>query len=245
MISRSRAEVRHRSAVTGHAPPRLVPGDFPLIRQALEDVSWLLGRGYDRAPSLKLVAHKYGLGPLQRAVIQEAAASQASIRYRILHHTVPARLSGKPIYMDGKHLLHVLQHALQGDFIFEAPDGCCRSARKASSLLASTPLGERCMDLVCELLNTCDTGPATWVFSRTLRGVRSVQSLVESRAQKAGRKDVVLLSEAPDQMLAQATCPVATCHGSILDQVSVWTNIPLAIMKDSIPSARLIHLSSC
>ena len=58
------------------------PDAIPILRDAVDDLSWLLGRGYAEVAALKIVGDKMQLSKRQRAAVQRSACTDEQLAAR-------------------------------------------------------------------------------------------------------------------------------------------------------------------
>src|SRR6516164_1528077 len=96
------------------------------LRQAVEDVSWLLDRGYGISSATELAGDRYHLTRRQRNAVARCACSAAARDRRQSHCVSAAQLRGQALWLDGFNVLTAVETALGGGVILIGRDGCCR-----------------------------------------------------------------------------------------------------------------------
>ncbi len=119
------SEDRHRGA---HPADQELfgPEAIPALRQATADLSWLLGHGYARTSSLKLVGDRYELRERQRLAVGRAACGHKAGERRQRGQLSADQMRGRTAMVDGFNLLVSLEAALSGGVLLLCRDGCIR-----------------------------------------------------------------------------------------------------------------------
>ena len=99
---------------------------LPALRTATGELSYLLGRGYALASSLKLVGDRHALSSRQRAAVARCACDDARIAGRNAHAVTEHALHGQVLLVDGFNVLTTLEVALSGGIVLLGRDGAMR-----------------------------------------------------------------------------------------------------------------------
>ena len=78
---------------------------WPIFHRAVDDLVWLLSRGYAQKSSLKLVGDRYDLIQRQRIAVGRMACSDADAQRRREHQVTAEQLAGQPLWIDGYNVL--------------------------------------------------------------------------------------------------------------------------------------------
>ena len=92
------------------------------LRRAVNDLSWLLTRGYPLDSSLTLVGNRFNLTQEGRKAIKRGACSDQSLNLRNMSQ-IDHLLQGQTVWIDGFNLLITIERALRGDPILLCRDG--------------------------------------------------------------------------------------------------------------------------
>src|SRR5215472_8819757 len=81
---------------------------LPDLRGAVQDVCWLLDRGYGISSATELAGDRYHLTRRQRAAVGRCACSSPARQRRQLHCVLPTQLQGQELWLDGFNILTVV-----------------------------------------------------------------------------------------------------------------------------------------
>ena len=199
----------------------------PALRQAVEELSWLLTRGYASEAAMKLVGDRYQLHKRQRAAVWRASCTDPSLERR-----VATRGAGPEIVVDGFNVLVTVEAALSGAVLLRGRDGLIRDLASVHGTWRRVAETERALDLLVAALGDA---AARWVIDRPVSNSGRLAGMLRERGQAA---EVV---DAADPVLAASGLSVATADGPLLDR-SVGGVDLVGPIVDQLDDAWLIDL---
>jgi len=220
------------------------PERWPAIREAVDDLSWLLTRGYAPDSALKLVGARHGLQARQRTAVQRCACSDADRRCRQTRQVQPVDLAGQELWIDGYNALTTVEAALSGGIILLARDGCYRdmasmhgSYRKVDE---TRPALEHLGSVAAELrLAAC-----RWYLDRPVSNSGRLKQLMEDVAAAHAWRWHVELVPNPDPLLKNVSPIIATADSVILDHCRRWFNLARETIARRVPQANVLDFSN-
>jgi hypothetical protein len=223
---------------------RLFAADFHAkLSQAVEDLCWLLTRGYAPDSSLKLVGDRYGLVARQRVAVARCSCSDVDAERRRKHEVYAESLCGGPLKLDGYNVLTTIEAALSGGAILAARDGVYRdmasmhgSYRKVSETLPA-------LELLGDELTDLKIDECFWYFDRPVSNSGRLKTLMEDLALKKGWPWRIELVQNPDGLLAACSEVVATADSAILDCCASWYNLARTIIARRVRQAWIVDFS--
>jgi len=193
------------------------------LRSAVADYSLLLTKGYAEKGALKLVGDKFSLTQRQRLAVMRSACSDGQLASRNRRCIVPENLAGRAIAIDGYNVLITVEAAMSGGVIFKGRDSCFKD-------LASIHGTYR---------KVTETIPAVELIGDFLGEV----SLIGELARKNNWNWEIELLLSPDAELKKTDYVVASSDSVVLDGCRSWVNLATEIIKNKLPSAKVIDLS--
>jgi hypothetical protein len=139
---------------------------LPDLRQAVTDLSWLLGRGYAPAAALKLVGDRFSLRQRQRLAVGRASCSDEQRANRQSRRLPLEQVRGAELMVDGFNLTITLEAALSGGVLIASRDGCWRDLSSVHGSYRSVAETEAAICLVGELLAKAEPCAVTWLFDQ-------------------------------------------------------------------------------
>jgi hypothetical protein len=218
------------------------PAAIPYVRQAVADLSWLLGRGYAIPSALKLVGDRWSLTERQRMAVRRASCSDEARSTRLARQLAPDQMSGRPLLIDGFNLVTTVETALGGGVVLLCRDGTLRDLagvhgtyRKVAETLPALALVGQCTALL-------GVPRVQWLFDRPVSNSGRIGAMVRDVAKQQGWDWTAELVDSPDRVLKAAGEPVATSDSAILDRCGPWLNLARLLVEARCPGAAVIDL---
>jgi hypothetical protein len=195
---------------------------IPRLRIAVEELSWLLGRGYAEGAAATLVGDHHQLDRRQRLAIRRCACTDAQRAERAARRVAPADLGARPVAVDGFNQLVTIERGLAGGAVLRGRDGALRDvAGVHGSWRRSDHTAEALRRLTRGLV-----GPATFVLDAPVSNAGRLATAIRELA--GDRPWTVELSDNADRRLlelAREGAVLATSDGALLDRCEAW--VPL------------------
>jgi hypothetical protein len=217
--------------------------NVPVLRTAVDELSYLLGREYSALAALKLVGDHHQLTARQRKAVQRAACTDRARRERAFKRLSPAQVTGASLGIDGFNCLITIEAMLSRAPVFLGRDAAMRD-------LASVHGTYRSVD---------ETAPALLALKRALvgAGAREAHLFFDRPVGNSGRIKALaleLLGDGPlsvsvslhDQVDRElvAACPlVASSDSWVIDQAEAWLDLPSLVATREGIALWLVDLS--
>ncbi len=212
----------------------------PALREAVNDMCYLLTRGYGSNSALSLVGNRYQLNNRQRLAVLRISASDHKIENRQLKACQDDELAGQEIDIDGFNLLVLLESALSGAYLFKCRDGTYRDIASVHGSYKRVMKTEAAMELVGKTLQELKVAKTTWWLDAPVSNSGRLKGFLQEIGQKNGYPWEMELVNNPDQALANSKKIVISSDGWILDQVSKWYNLGAFLIEQKLTSEHLI-----
>lgn len=213
---------------------------LPHLEAAVEDLSWLLTRGYPKKASLALVGNRYGLRDRQRKAVQRCAAGDEECRERELRQVHAPALSGATLAVDGYNVLLTLEAALSGGVLLLARDGVLRDLTAMSAHYRRVDTTVPALERVAGFCQECACTRLLWYFDRPVSNSGRLKKLIEEMAAERDWPWEVRLVASPDRALIQSRHIVASADSGILDRCGLWFNLAREVVAATIAEAWII-----
>ena len=232
---------RHRGAHPSDA--ELFASDqLAKLRRAVDELSWLLSRGYNMTSSLKLVGDRHGLRERQRLAVSRCACSEQDRRRRKDHCVGLEQLRNQRVIVDGFNLIITVEAALSGGPLFVGIDDCIRDLSSVHGSYRSVEETDRAIILIGETLDAFSPRSVHWLLDRP---VSNSGRLAAKIADLATRNDWPWSMEVvfnPDAAIVASAAIAITSDSSILNQVESWADLKTYLIAREIPNAWMIDL---
>ncbi|MEM2525057.1 MAG: DUF434 domain-containing protein [Candidatus Methanomethylicaceae archaeon] len=97
-----------------------------LKKEAIEDLRYLLSRGYDRSHAIKFIGDRYLLNKEQRLLLYRAVYSQEISYIHKSKLVFPEEIKGNKLLIDGFNVIWTVFSAIKGRPVFLCDDGIVR-----------------------------------------------------------------------------------------------------------------------
>jgi hypothetical protein len=216
--------------------------NIPQIRQAVEDFSLLLTKGYSDKSSLKLVCDRFSLTERQRLAVMRSSCSNRQLELRKSKQLDITDIAGQPVAIDGYNCLITIEAAMSGGILFAGRDGCYRDLASLHGTYRKVDETIPAVTLINEFLKDAGAGNILWLLDKPVSNSGRLKSLIGQLSIKNGWNCRVELSISPDHLLINTDDIVASSDSVILDGCKRWINLARTIIEKKLPESRAIEL---
>lgn len=216
------------------------PVHLPVLRQAAQDLGWLLERGYALRSALELVGNHHALTARQRLALSRSVCSVTARRRRALTEVPPAALAGRELWLDGFNVLTALEAALAGGVVLLGNDGCCRDLSSVYARHHAVAETDPALELLGTSLAGWGVRQCRWWLDRPVSNSGRLQQRLLELAAARGWDWTADLVFNPDRILAQTDQIIATTDSVILDRCQRWFNLVRWVIAGHIPQAWVV-----
>jgi hypothetical protein len=220
------------------------PAAISSLAAALADYSLLLTKGYAEKSTLKLVGDKFSLTERQRLAIMRSACSDQQLSSRKQRCLPIAALAGQSLTVDGYNVLITVEAAMSGAIVFKGRDGCFRDLASIHGTYRKVTETIPAVQLIGDFLKEISVAKTLWLLDSPVSNSGRLKTLMGELAGKSNWDLEVQLLQSPDAELIKTTSVVASSDSVVLDGCRKWVNLARAIIKEKLPSAHLVDLSS-
>lgn len=215
---------------------------LPALRTAVDELSWLLGRGYAERSALALVGDRHALTARQRKAVSRCAAPSAAVTSRRARCVAPTELRGRVVHVDGLNAIIVGESVWSGAVVLRGRDGAHRDLASVHGTYAHVEATPAVIDALAELL--APAREVVWLLDRPVSNSGRLAGLLRARAEAAGLPWQVELVWDPDRVLVGSEAIVATGDARILDADVRWVDLPGALVERAGARAWVIDLAA-
>ena len=213
---------------------------LPVLRSAVDDLSWLLTRGYSDRAALKLVGDRHALAERQRMAVSRSACSDPARESRRARKV--ERVDGERVAIDGFNALIVVESALSGGLVLIGRDGAHRDLASVHGTWRRVARTDEAIEAMASAL-----APAREVLvllDRPVSNSGRLAARMRELAAAGGWPWQVELVASPDRELAVSSeAIVGTGDARILDACARWVDVPARVIAGLEEHAWLIDLS--
>jgi hypothetical protein len=218
------------------------PGRWPELRQAAQDLCWLLDRGYGLHSAAELVGNRHALTTRQRlAVTRCVCTSEARTRRRV-HEVMPEALAGRDLWLDGFNVLTGIEVALGGGLLLLGSDRCVRDLASVYARHHEVEETRPAVQLLGTVMNNWSVRRCVWWLDRPVSNSGRLKQQILDQAKGHGWDWQVELVFNPDKILAEGSEIIATADSVILDRCQRWVNLTRLVITQHIPEAWIVEI---
>jgi hypothetical protein len=217
---------------------------LPVLRRAVDDLSWLLSRGYSMKAALKLVGDRHLLRDRQRKALQRCAASDSDCASRTRRLMAPNAIEGETLLVDGYNVLLTVEAALSGGLLLLGRDGALRDLAAMSKHYRRVDVTRKAVELIYRYIDTTGCARVLWCLDRPVSNSGRLKNLIEQVVVAADASWLIELTSQTDKLLRQSPNIVATADSAILDTCGTWFNLAREVVSSSVRDAWILDLST-
>ena len=215
---------------------------LPALREAVSDLSWLLGRGYAMVSAVKLAGDRRALTERQRLAVRRAACPDSARADRLARKSHSAAISGQLLVIDGFNVVTTIEAALGGGVVLACRDETFRDLAGVHGTYRKVAETLPALELVGSRLRELKVTRVHWLFDRPVSNSGRISAILQEIAGARGWDWNVELVNNPDADLKAATDIVATADSAILDRCGRWFNLARDVIEAACPSAVIVDL---
>jgi hypothetical protein len=201
------------------------------LRRSVDELSWLLTRGYPEQAALKLVGDRYKLTARQRKAVARCACSQEARDDRRRRRLSPRSLRGRSIAADGFNCLIILESAYSGAVILRGSDGALRDMASVHGSYRRVEETARAIEAMGRCLARQQAAEVTWYLDRPVSNSGRLAGMLERYAGEHGWPWKVVLCNNPDASIVATGSVAASSDSWILDRCQEWIDIPALVLE--------------
>ena len=218
------------------------PDAHGLLRRAVEDLAWLLERGYASNAALKLVGDRFQLRDRQRLAVMRATCTDSQRASRASSRIEPAALQGEAVAIDGYNVLITLEAALAGGVLLLCRDGTLRDLASFHGHFKRVEETDPAIELLGRWLDRHAPSHVTLFLDRPVSNSgRLAERLREHAAARACPWTVELVNS-PDHELRTGAAIVASADSAVIDGAARWVNLARHVVGELEPVSPWIDL---
>ncbi|WP_426477221.1 DUF434 domain-containing protein [Chryseobacterium sp. CBSDS_008] len=212
------------------------------LKQAVEDMHYLLSREYPEKAASELVGNRYRLKARQIQALRGASASAIQLQNRKLKRLEAPNLKGKTVYLDGFNVLILLESLLSEAYIFEGLDGCIRDLSGVHGTYKRVNQTIRAVELVASFYQKNQIRQLVWIFDKPVSNSGRIKQIILEYAQQYQLNWEADLQYNPDKFLAESSGLIISSDAWILDHCKEWFNLIAYLIGEESLSVNLIKM---
>jgi hypothetical protein len=209
------------------------------IKQAAEDICWLLNRGYDIRQAVTFAGNHYSLKERQRLALVRALASDRRLAERLRKQVTSVHMDR--IAVDGFNTIITLETALSHSPVFFCRDGTVRDLAGLHGTYRIIDKTYKAVQLVFDSLKENGVSAALFFLDRQVSNSGRLKSFIAEIAEAAAFP--VWIELVPDVDMQLIKEPVVISSDSVvLDKCTSWYNLVRSIIEEYLPDTWIVRL---
>ena len=217
-------------------------GRLATLRQATNDLCWLLDHGYGIGCATELVGDRHHLARRQRIAIARCACSKAAKERRQDHCVGLTQLRGQELWLDGFNVLMAVETALGGGVILIGRDDCCRDVAGVYSHYHKVEETLPALHAIGQMAAQWAVSKCHWLLDSPVDNSGRLKGIIQEVAAETGWPWEVELVLNPDRVLSFTGQVVSSSDHAILDRCQSWFNLARQVIADQAPAAHVVEL---
>jgi len=214
----------------------------PIFKDAVDDLCFLLSRGYAYNSALQIVGNRYKLNKRQQAAILRISASDQAIKTIFNRKCEIGELKDKVIELDGFNILILLESAISGGYIFKGRDDTFRDLSSVHGTYKRVIQTKDAIQLIGDTLKKLKVKHVKWYLDQPVSNSGRLKTmLLEISAENEFDWEVELVYS-PDKVLAESKNIVVSSDAWILGQAEKWFNLGSYLIENHISNANVIFI---
>ncbi|NML70651.1 DUF434 domain-containing protein [Chryseobacterium sp. RP-3-3] len=213
------------------------------LKMGVQDMLYVLSRGYPEKASSELVGNRYKLKTRQIQALRGASASGQQIENRKLKQLEVSDLKGKILYLDGFNVLILMESLLSGAYVFKGADGCFRDLSGVHGTYKRVNQTQRAIELVASFFQKTEVQKLVWIFDKPVSNSGRIKEIVLDYAKENKLNWEAGLEYNPDKFLAENSEIAVSSDAWILDHCQKWFNLIAYLIKEEKLDVNLIKMA--
>ncbi len=219
---------------------------LPVLRCAVEELSWLFSHGYADSSSLKLVGDRHQLVARQRQAVLRSACSDEAKASRESRRLPISEIRDRRLAIDGFNLIITLETLLGNGVLLKGRDGCVRDLASLNGNYRLLEDTAAVIDLVYRGLERLRPALVHWWLDEPVSNSGQIKAMLESAGAEFEFSTLVSLVPDPDKALLEGGSVgfdvIATADSGILSRCGLWVNLASYLIATVAPEAPVLAL---
>lgn len=214
----------------------------PVFREAVDDLCYLLSRGYGENSALQIVGNRYRLNRRQQNAILRISCSDEAKSQQSQSECQVSDLENVIVEIDGFNLLILLENALSGAYLFKGRDGLYRDISSVHGSYKRVVKTEDAIRLIGKVLMDYQVKSVKWYLDQPVSNSGRLKTkLMEISRMNDFGWEVELVYD-PDKVLAKSEHVVISSDGWILKQAKRWFNLGAVLIENHIEESTVVEV---
>ncbi|MCL7387520.1 MAG: DUF434 domain-containing protein [Thaumarchaeota archaeon] len=203
---------------------------------AIEDMRYLLDRGYKRESAVNFVASRYLLDRMGRSILYRCVYSSEDAKRIKEKAASPDELKGSRVVVDGFNVLNTLQSFMNGKLLVLCDDGIVRDISEVHGEFRPTSMTEELIRLAVKTLKELEVADASFYYESQISKSGEISALTRRILQEEGVNGLVETEKCVDSALIRDKRIVITSDSVVLHRADKFFDLAGYIILREKPS---------
>lgn len=233
---------RNRGKNTGDDELFGSPKQTDKLKLAVQDMQYLLSRGYAEKASSELIGNRYRLKTRQIQAFRSTSASMNQVEHRKSKQLSITDLKDQTVYLDGFNILILLESLLSEAYIFEGSDGCYRDLSGVHGTYKRVNQTQQSIEWIDLFFQKSQPQKLIWIFDKPVSNSGRIKQIILEYTLEKNLNWEVELEYNPDRFLAENAFIAVSSDAWILDNAKNWFNLVGFLIEEEKLQVNLIKL---
>jgi hypothetical protein len=215
----------------------------PALACAVDEFSWLLGRGYAADAALKLVGDHHQLAVRQRLAVSRAACSEAARTRRRARQLGPDQIASRALGLDAFNAIITLEVALAGGLGLIGRDAARRDLAGVHGTYRRVLETPRALQLLVAGLMACAPARVVCYLDRPVSNSGKLAALLRAECRQQGLEACVELVDDVDRRVSAADVALSA-DSAVLEAAERWFDLGGWLVRERVPDAWTLDFSA-
>ena len=208
------------------------------LNAAIQELFFLLNRGYDVKSASTFIGNHYLLSERQRLALARITSPETALQSRRAKELLQPPES---LALDGFNTIITLEVALSGSLLLEGMDGTIRDLAGLRGSYRIVDKTVRAVELLLVRLEALGVKEALFYLDQQVSNSGRLRALLLDKAAERSVQVRVELHPSVDGVLSRLE-NVVTTDAIILDKCGSWYNLNRGIIQEAVPKAWVLRL---
>ena len=204
---------------------------IPKLRNAAEEVLFLLNHGYPVKGATRFVGDHYMFSERQRLALARTVSPEEQIASRLSKEV--KNIEGETIYIDGFNVIIGLEIAFSESMLFTCMDGTIRDLAGLRGTYRLIPETDLAVKALIKTLKKLKVGKAFIYLDKPVSNSGRLRQKINKYAEEVDIEVEVEIEDAVDYILKQKPL-IASGDAIILDACDKWFNLVRTVIEENV-----------
>lgn len=187
---------------------------FNALKDPVHDLRFLLDRGYNKDPAIKIVADKYRLAKKQRNFLLRAVFSKEEAKEH--KKKIIKNVRGKDLAIDGYNVLITVESHLKKKEIFVSDDGFVRDISATFGKYKITRTTPKAIGMILEKIKKMGPRNVTFIFDSQVSKSGELCKIFKEKMRELGIVGTAKTAKNTDYVISKSKDVVCTSDRAII-----------------------------